>query len=378
MKIVYCVSSLYASGGMERVLMLKANYLADVLGYNVSFVTTEQKKRSFFFPFSKTISFYDLDINYSDSDKWCLGIRFWIKMQQKIKHKIELSKLLRKIQPDITVSTGCQEFSFLHQVNDGSVKILEYHFSKYAYLEIENPIWRFYESFKSRYLGMVAKKYAKFILLTEEDKSYWGGIENSCVIHNPSISVVDRVSTLENKRVVAVGRYARQKGFDLLIMAWDKVSKKFPDWELDVYGDGPLRNELSGMIESYNLDNSVFLKGKTENIIDKYLNSSIFVLSSRHEGLPMVMQEAMSCGLPVVAFTCKCGPKDIINEDGVNGVLVNDGDVNDLSEALINLMGDIELRKRISIHSLERSRCFSIDLIMGKWDELFKQVLSRG
>lgn len=172
--------------------------------------------------------------------------------------------------------------------------------------------------------------------------------------------------------MIAVGRYTQQKGFDLLIEAWRIVAEKHPDWNLRIYGGGD-RTEFLALKDKYHLK-TLYLEEQTQNIIQKYCESSIFVLSSRYEGFGMVITEAMSCGVPLVSFTCPCGPRDIIhnNEDGP---LVENGDIEQLAEKICYLIENDTIRKEMGRMAKINSKRFKIENISKEWEALFNHLL---
>lgn len=188
------------------------------------------------------------------------------------------------------------------------------------------------------------------------------------MIPNPLSNYDDRVSSLNAKQVIAAGRYMPQKGFDLLITAWRLVSDRHPDWLLRIYGDG-MREELQQQIDRLKLQENCILEHTVTNIVDKYCESSIFVLSSRYEGFGMVLVEAMACGVPPVSFACPCGPKDIIS-DGEDGFLVENGNVFALAEKICRLIEDEKLRKRMGALARINVKRFEIDRVASDWKQL--------
>jgi glycosyltransferase involved in cell wall biosynthesis len=267
------------------------------------------------------------------------------------------------------------DVSFIWKIKDGSKKVLEIHFSRFKRLQYgRKGIWKWADAFRNKADGEIVKKFDKFVVLTQEDETYWGNLPNMEVIENAKNEWGNYVASLENNIVLAVGRYDYQKGFDRLIEAWRVVHGHFPDWKLKIIGDGESRSELEMLVEKYNLDNVVELRKNTSNILSEYLDASFFVLSSRYEGLPMVILEAMSVGLPVVAFDCKCGPKDIIM-DGKNGFLVSEGNISDLAKRIMQLIEDSVSRKKMGEVARISSERFSESVIMGKWFHLFEDLI---
>lgn len=220
------------------------------------------------------------------------------------------------------------------------------------------------------------RKLDKFVVLTNEDKLYWSEIDSNKIltIHNPTSFSSRQSSSCEDKRVIAVGRYTYQKGFDLLVEAWRLVAFKHPDWSLHVYGEGD-RTELEQRIKELDLTKSLMVNGKTDSIIEKYLESSIFVLSSRYEGFGMVLTEAMSCGVPPVSFACPSGPRDIITH-GVDGLLVENGNIDKLAENICTLIENEDLRKVMGGNARESVKRFRKEVIMAEWKQLFEELMS--
>lgn len=370
MKIAYTISGLYNSGGMENILIQKANYLADILGYNITIITTDQKNRPTFFPISKNIELIDLGINYCDaksSHLWHLK-----KYLLKNNHKQSLADLLYKKQFDIVISLMDFDFSFLHSLKDGSRKILEYHFAKYSKVNAtNNKLKKFLQRVRIERWSTIVSKYEKFIVLTYEDKNQWKNLKNISVIPNFINSIPNIQAQLANKRVISVGRADFQKGFDILIDAWKFVHDSHPDWELNIIGGGE-KQHLYDQIKELKLSKSIKLLPPTKDIGKEYANSSLYVMSSRYEGLPLVLLEAMSFGLPIVSFDCPCGPKDILKP--TYSTLVKSGDIRALANAIIEWISDIDRRIYAGNKAREEANLYLKDQIMNIWDNLFKSL----
>lgn len=376
MKIIYCIAGTCHSGGMERVLANKANYLVEK-GHEIVIITTDQHGRVPFFSLNNKIRCFDLGINYEDNN----GKSFFNKLIhypfKQYLHKKRLKSVLLRERADITVCMFNNDASFITDINDGSAKLLEIHFSKFKRLQYNRKgIWRLADLWRSMRDERVVRKFDKFIVLTEEDKKLWGEIKNIEVIPNAITVIPKETSTLENQRVLAVGRFTFQKGFDRLVEAWRIISNQFPDWKLDIVGDGEEYDKLVALIKQYRLDNSVSLIQAQKDLSSKYLGASIYAMTSHYEGLPMVLLEAQSYGLPIVSFDCKCGPKDII-EDGENGFLVDDGNVLEFAKRIGELMENASLRKEMGNKAYKSSIRFNEDIIMNQWIQIFKSLVNR-
>lgn len=374
MKIVYNIAGTYNSGGMERVLANKANWLVN-RGYEVVIVTTDQRGEKPFFSIDKRIKCYDLGINYEENN----GKSFLDKLIhypfKQWKHKKRLTALLKSLNADVVVSMFCNDASFISSIKDGSKKVLEIHFSRFKRLQYgRKGIWKLADEYRSKQDLKIAESFDRFVVLTEEDKEYWGDLKNLCVIGNARSFVASQPAKLDNKKVIAVGRYSHQKGFERLIVAWHRVCQQMDGWTLHLVGDGELRKELQMQIEGLNLRDKIILGKAETDMLSVYQSASVLAMSSRYEGLPMVLLEAQAVGLPIVSFACKCGPKDVI-EDGVDGFLVEEGDVDALAEKLLQLMKDEKMRKRMGASAFARSERYAEERIMKQWTDLFDDVL---
>lgn len=378
-KIAYCIPGLYYPSGMERALTLKANYLAAQKGkYEVYIIITEGRDKPPYYTLAPEVRLVQLDIRFDD----LYTVPFFKKItgyfrKQKLFRK-RLTECLQQIRPDITISLLRREINFINKINDGSIKLGEIHFSRTNYRDFKNNhLPAFLQKAVAHYwtsqLIRELKKLKRFIVLSEEDKIKWTELNNVSVIYNPLSFYPESVSDCSNKKVIAVGRYMPQKGFDLLIACWKMVSEKHPDWTLSIYGDG-MREELQVQINSLNLQKSCFLEHAVTNITDKYLESSIFVLSSRYEGFGMVIIEAMACGLPPVSFTCPCGPRDII-QDGEDGLLAENGNITHLAEKICYLIEHEDERKRLGQVARRNVERFKIENIGRQWEQLFEDTL---
>ena len=376
MKIIYCNHSTYNPGGMERVLLNKVAWLVREKHWQVTVVTTDQKERAPFYPFPKEVKMIDLGINYSDDN--CLGTLRKVKgyLRRRRIHRRRLTELLMREKADIVVSLFPSESSFLPDINDGSRKVLELHFCKFFRLQYgRHGLMGLIDRWRTKMDERLVRRFDRFVVLSSEDAGYWGALPNIQVIPNAARHLGAGYSDGTCKRVIAVGRLDYQKGFDRLLEAWDIVQKdgKHQDWHLDIYGQGEWKEMLQQMIDSRGLSEAATLHEPTTRIGDEYVRSGMLVMSSHYEGFPMVMIEAMACGLPVVSFDFKCGPRDIIDEN-VNGILVHEGDISGLARAMMKLMDNDSLRLRLASNARRITEIYSEENVMGQWVSLFEEL----
>lgn len=376
MKIAYLILGTFNSGGMERVLSNKANYLADVAGYDVSIVTTDQCGREPFFRFSVKIRHYDLGIDYANTNGQNILKKTWAYLKKQRLHRQRLLELLNREHFDIVISMFGPEVYWLPELQDGSKKIAEIHFSKAfrRLINMRGGLWSLSDKVRENRDGKVVEKYDRFVVLTEEDEQMWGRSPKLMVIPNARTFIPEGRAGLTSKKAICVGRLSREKGFDRAIKAWRRVVDKHPDWRLDIVGNGPEEETLKNIIFQESLGDAVRICPPTKDIHKEYFNSSVYLLTSYTEGLPMVLLEAMGCGVPAVAFTCKCGPRDVIT-DGADGILVPEGDVDGLADGICRLIEDESLRRKMGENAVQKVRDkFSEERIMSQWIDLFERI----
>lgn len=379
MKIIYCIRATYNPGGMERVLLNKASYLLDKMKWDVTIVTTDQQGRPPFYPFLEGIRMIDLGINYADDNEKNVIRKVTGYLKRRKEHKKKLAALLDKERADIVVSLYPSESSFIPNLKDGSKKVLELHFCKFFRLQYgRSGLMGMIDRWRSKMDERLVRRFDRFVVLSSEDAGYWGALPNIQVIPNAARHLGAGYSDGTCKRVIAVGRLDYQKGFDRLLEAWDIVQKdgKHQDWHLDIYGQGEWKEMLQQMIDSRGLSETATLHEPTTHIGDEYVRSGMLVMSSHYEGFPMVMIEAMACGLPVVSFDFKCGPRDIIDEN-VNGILVHEGDISGLARAMMKLMDNDSLRLRLASNARRITEIYSEENVMGQWVSLFEELAER-
>lgn len=360
---------------MERVLLNKVQWWVKH-GVEVVVVTTDQHERPTFYPFPEGVRMIDLGVNYSDDNGKSFVKKTLGYLKRRRRHKELLTELLIKERADIVDCFYPGECSFVPEIQDGSKKVMELHQSKLFHAQYNRSgLMGLADKYRAKMDDQLVRKFDKFVVLTQEDAKMWGDIPNIEVIPNAAMFVADKYSNCTEKRVIAVGRLDYQKSFDRLIEAWDIVKDYAQDWRLDIFGQGEWKDMLNQMIKDRGLESCVKINAPTKNIGEEYAKSSILVMSSHYEGFPMVMIEGMACGLPAVSFDFKCGPRDII-DDGVNGYIVEDGDLGDLAQGMLNLIKDEPLRKSMGEAAKTVVERYSEDKVMAKWENCYKSILS--
>ena len=377
LKIVYVTPALYMAGGVERVLTLKANYLAEHYGYDITIVLTEGKGKPYFYPLSDKIKVVNLDVNFEELWMCSFVKKIGVYLWKQHRYKKLLTAELMRLRPDVTVSLLRREINFLNDIKDGSRKIGELHINRanYRNFNTEQAGWvkRIFASFWSHNLIGHLRRLDRLVVLTEKDREAWKELDNVVTIPDALSLSPTRVSDLSAKRVVAIARYSHEKGIDLLLQAWAVAAQHVAEWRLDIYGDGD-RTDYEQLKDKLLIDRSrCTLHERTNDVEQAYIDSSLFVLSSRFEGFGMVITEAMACGLPVVAFDCPWGPRSII-ADGEDGLLVENGNTQALADAMVRLMSDASLRQSMAAAGVKNVQRFGIAQIAKQWKKLFEDV----
>ena len=377
-KICYCAPAIYSAGGVERVVSVKASYFAEVYHYDVTIIVTEGTDRDCFFPLSDKVKVINLNLGFEELWKASFIKKVFLYLKKQYKYRRMLKSELMRIRPDITISVLRREINFINSIPDGSYKIGELHVNRSNYRNFtsrdSNFVKRFFARFWMIDLIKHLRKLDRMVVLTEDAKRDWPELLNVKLIPDPIPFKVDQVSTLSSKRVVSIGRYAYEKGNDLLIKAWAKVEKSCKDWTLDIYGMGN-QAPYKELVNELGIDETrCHLHGSLTDVKDAYLNSSIFTLPSRFEGFGLVVIEAMACGVPVVAFDCENGPRNII-ANNQNGILVKPFDVDEYAKSMLRLMRDDQLRTQMGNRAYESSKRYSFEDIAMQWKNLFDEVM---
>ena len=283
--------------------------------------------------------------------------------------------LINNIKPDLILvcDDGLKAFFIPTLLQKPCPIIYERHVSRNIMLnEKDSLLTTLKTHFYFSLMQILAKTFDKFVVLTNDNATEWH-TKNIEIIPNPLTFYPDETSTLINKIVIAVGKQSYQKGYDRLLLSWQIVHKENPDWVLKIIGKFDENQGLEKLAISLKLGESVQFIDEDKNIVDRFLESSIFVLSSRYEGFGMVIIEAMACGLPVISYDCPCGPKEII-ANNTDGLLIENDNIDAFAEAINRLIKDENLRHRLGSAARENVKRFKPEIVMQQWQKLFNEL----
>ena len=379
MKIIYALEAVNLSGGYDRVIIEKANYLAEH-GCNVIIAVTSHALAKPYYPISNQVRVVDFGLDFHKQYGHSLFYRAWIYFSMMYRYRRVLRDFLYSEKPDVVITSLGREIDFITDIHDGSVKIGESHIAReyvrnLHLMEQRGGVHRLIAKYWRGKLEKNVGKLDTLVLLTQHDADSWSSFAKTKVIPNCLPFYPNNASLCENKKVIFVGRLCEQKGLEYLIKTWELVSKKHKDWTLHMYGEGEQKPLLNHLIQEAGLENTVIVHQPTLQIMEKYLESSIFLLTSRFEGFGMVLIEAMACGVPVVSFNCPWGPADIIT-DGVDGFLVEYLNIEEAANRICQLMEDDNLRKKMGLVARANVKRYERNVIMNRWMNLFEERIA--
>lgn len=366
MILLYFVDNLTNSGGIQRMLTNKINYLAKTEHYKIHVICYE--KGSIFFPIDKRIIIHYLEI---ENNKDSLKEKLWY-LPLIIKRTISL---IKKINPDIIINENMRTMTFiLPFILQEIPKIYVIHFSYNGLHEINKQIYNYnlIRNTINKIRVNILKRYTRFIVLTEYDKEKWN-LPNIQVIPNFTNLDSSQQSNLTSQNAIFIGRFAYEKDLPILIKAWATVSQKAPNWHLHLYGDGEEKDNILNLIHELNLEKHVEIKGNKKNIEEAYLNSSLLIVSSRFEGFVLVILEALTKGVPCISFDIPGCNNLIIDQK--NGFLVKKRSPTELANSILKYIQlkqeeKLEIQKNIK----DTIQKYSKEEVMQQWINLFSEI----
>ncbi len=358
MKILYLYSSLAIMGGIERVFVDKMNYLVNH-GYEVYMITSDQGQHPIPYKLDECVHLCDLHILSYTQYQYRVWKRLQVGRNLSRLYRQRLREKLEEINPDVIVCTTSQDVRGILRIKGSIPLVVESHVNFTHPDSLHHQISTLYNNY---WIG----KADAIVTLTQGDAKNWQRVSrNVHVIPNiVHLNDTGRYSDCTNKRAIFVGRLVEQKGIPDLIKVWRIVNQRYPDWQLDVFGNGQLDSIP---------DIKLLVHPPTSSIMEEYINSSMLLMTSVYEPFGLVLPEAMSCGVPVVAFDCPYGPADIIAHES-NGFLVPNRDTNLYADYVCTLMENQELRQKIGMAGIKKTQQYHVDRIMPLWKELFDSL----
>ncbi|WP_394121303.1 glycosyltransferase family 4 protein [Planococcus donghaensis] len=354
-KVSIFVLNIFQVGGIERIVTILANNLIKDPKFNVEIVSL-----------------------FKTSDKPSFNIDERIVVKNIFEKSISIRKNFIKI-----VKT-CKEFAAREDVDVfitagmGYVPITWLSFNANMHIAWEHSNLTIGKRFGITWLGrQIARKYFDVIVvLTEQDmnnyKKQFNDEVNIKHIYNPIEFESSQIQyKSEDKKIISTGRLSRQKGFDILVDVAAIVFSRYPEWSWHIFGEGEQQVVIEEKISSYDLGNHVYLKGFTKDIKNVYKDYSLFVLTSRYEGFGLVITEAQSQKLPVVAFDCNCGPRELILND-TNGFLIENGNVEKMAEKICELIADKEKRIQFSNNTSLDKEKLRLENFVNDWKKIIE------
>lgn len=367
MNIIYFVPNITIAGGIFRIVSDKMNFLTENIEGQLFLAYYGNGQEKPIYPLHPNILLLPIDID------WKVG--FGKKILRILKNISVIRHILKKNKIDIAINANAPLLIWILPFICRRIKkVHEFHFSYEGQQILDKQIFK---SQMKIYLIQSLRKFClgrfnKVVALNNSDKEK-SRLYNVIVIPNFTSVEIRQIQKVKSNTIVSVGRLELQKGYDRLISAWALVAKKHPDWQLEIWGEGSLRKCLQQQIDTLQLSSVVHLKGVSHNIGEVYAHSSFFVMSSLYEGFPLVLVEAMNCGLPCVSFDIT-GANSII-ENGKNGFLVPDNNIDALTNACTRLMGNKVLLEEMGKQAYISSARFSKPKVMQKWLDLFEGLI---
>ncbi|MFA7444464.1 MAG: glycosyltransferase family 4 protein [Flavobacteriaceae bacterium] len=355
MKILHITTRIDGSGGLQKTISVRLNFLAR-MGYEVHLITTNSENQPIYFTLDKSIKHIDIQ-----------NVSSFFRYRKLIKN------LHKTINPDIVIvsDNGLKGFLVPYFLPKKTKTIFELHATKSLIVQESNRWLRFF-GITEFLINVSIRKFDVFACLSLKETELWN-TKNTVVIPNPVSFTSEKPSDLTRKKVIFAGRQTLIKGIDLLVEIWEKVHKKHPDWSLEIYGENSDEYPVQKVIDKKNLTASVSVFEPVSDISKKYSEASLLLLTSRFESFGLVLVEAMHCGLPCVAFDAPTGPSSILKNNH-NGFLIPCFDTEMFSQKIIELIENEKLRKQMGANALKSTAKFDFDRVMDKWLMLYQKL----
>lgn len=359
MKLVYVIEDFSENGGVERIVAEKANIFSNEFHHEVTIISIYKDSREIAYKFERNVKLLQLNVPMAKKSNNFLATTL-SRICTLFKAYKSLNQTIKTIRPDIIFFATTLSALLLPLCKTKAKRIFESHSAR------KFTPYNFLFPFMERKADIV-------VCLTRDDAKEYRYAKDVRVIPNFINSPHRFVSDYGIKRAIAVGRLEHVKGFDILIDCWRSVVEKHPDWQLHIYGEGSMCQQLQEQIDCLDLKERVKLCGRCENIMERYCDYSLLLMTSRYEGLPMVLIESLSVGLPAVTFNFKYGASDIVNNEE-NGILVEQGDKKSFVEAMDRMMSSEQLRTQYGLKAKGTLNRFSRGSIFQRWIDLINEL----
>ncbi|MCR9227828.1 MAG: glycosyltransferase [Flavobacteriaceae bacterium] len=364
--IVILTDQLHKIGGINSLIRIKANYWAGKAKYNIHIVTTEQGSNPPFYTFNPKVAIHDLNINYNRNQSYFGRANF----PKVLKNIIELSKLERKLKPDLLIIANHIPVTLFFPLLRTKAKILkEYHYTQFFISKKKATLFKKFETYIESLIDFQ-------VVLNKEEESFY---DSNKVYHIPNpipfskleLPIFDK----RQKVAMAAGRISKVKRFEILLSIWAEFKKVDSNWKLEIYGEGPPKDmkNLNNQIIELGISDSVKILKPVDNLPEIMNKKGMYLMTSEQECFPMVLLEAQASGLPIISFDCPTGPRNIINSNE-NGILVEMDNTESFVDTMVELSRNDDFRLNIAKNAFYSVQQYLLDNVMSYWEE---KILSK-
>ena len=347
-------------GGTERVITNLCNECL-VKNHRVSIVTCLMEQAHY--DLDKKIQHIKLDKIEENKNQH--------KLPRFIKRRNNFKRIIRNLQPDIII-TFLPEPTFIALSLKKKLQI------PVIVSERSDPFLKYNSTLYKLLIRLLYPNGDGFVFQTEGAKSFFDSKTQarSVIIPNPiaSDAIHTRYEGKRKKEIVTVGRLVPEKNYTMLFYAMNEIAKEFPEYVLCIYGEGPLRQKLTVLRKELGLEEHILLMGKTDNVFEVIKKSSLFVLSSAHEGMPNSLMEAMALGLPVISTDCPSGGPRFLIKNNYNGLLVKNDNVQEMVKGIRRVLLDTDLAKRLGKNAAKIAEELTPEKVHMQWEDYICKI----